>query len=157
MVEQVADRDRLPVVRHLRNVLPDVVVERQMPLLRGKDDACGHELLRGGGDVEDAAGGDQDVVLQVRHPKPTPIDELSIADHTQRATGRVPPVPTGEQRIHSLARYARFGVLAPSGLGGLRDGGKAGGGEKVHNAATEHDGGSPFDCGPDRRRLPGPV
>ena len=77
-MDQVADGDRRAVIRHLGDVLPNVIVERE-PALEGEErDARGGELLRVGADVVHHRGGVRNVVVQVRHPVPVLIDEAAV-------------------------------------------------------------------------------
>jgi hypothetical protein len=63
MMQQMTNGDRLAEVVQLRQILADVVVERQSVFLREELDGERGELLGHGGDVEDRRGRDRDAVL----------------------------------------------------------------------------------------------
>jgi hypothetical protein len=85
MMDEVTDGDALAVVGHLGDVFPDIVVERDLPILRQEGNGHRRELLRIRPDVEDRSRSDRNVVLQVGHTVSARIGDLAIANHGQGA------------------------------------------------------------------------
>ena len=107
VMDQVPDGDRLAEVGHLGNPLPNVVVEREFPLLREHRDRECRELFRDRRGVERRVRRDRRVVLQTRHPVALGEHRCSALEHRDGAARRVALVVRGEDRID-----ARIGRLA---------------------------------------------
>ena len=67
VIDQMSDRDCLPEVRQFRHVLPDLVVQCQLAVLREQQDRSGRELFRHRRDVEDGGRREAHVVVEIRH------------------------------------------------------------------------------------------
>ncbi len=103
VMDQVAQRDRLPEVRHFGHMPPNVIVERELALLGQQEDRHRSELLGDGSDVEDRGWADRDLVLEIGQAIAATIDHLTVPYHRQRAAGRVRLIPGCKQCIHLLS------------------------------------------------------
>ena len=108
------------VFRHLRQVDPDVVIERKLATLACDRDRGRRELLRRRADPEDARRPDRRAELEVGHPVPAGVGERLVLDDPEGAPGRVVPVVLGEDRVDVVGQGPRECRL----LGGERKGGK---------------------------------
>jgi hypothetical protein len=85
---QVADRDRCGDGIRQFDPFPDVIVERELPLLREQEDAQCGELLGERREVERGARRDLDVVLEIRVAVATAEHEGSVLDYRHGAPRR---------------------------------------------------------------------
>ena len=81
MMDEMVDGDRRTVVRHLRDVFPDVVVERDLAVERQERDARRRELLGVGADVIHQPWRVRDVIVQIRHPVAALVNESAVLQH----------------------------------------------------------------------------
>ena len=88
MVDQVADGDGRAEVREFRHVLADVVVQRHLAVTGEEMDGRRRELLGYRRDVEHRRGGEDDVVVEVRHAVCAGVDEAAVAHQSKGATRR---------------------------------------------------------------------
>lgn len=100
-MDEVTDGDGLAEVGHFRDPFPDVVVERELALLREHRDGERGELLGDGGGVEGGGGRDWHVVLEACHPVAFREDGAAAVYDGDCATGRVAFVEAREDRIDS--------------------------------------------------------
>ena len=104
VVEQVAYGDGLAEVGEFGDVFADGVVEAELAALLQQDDAGGDELLGDRGYVEDAVGGERDVVVEVGHAVGAGQDGAAVAVDGDGATGRAGLVPGGEEGVDAVGR-----------------------------------------------------
>jgi hypothetical protein len=81
VVEQVADRDTVPLGRDVRQELLQRVVERELPLLHQAHDGRARELLGDRADAIDRLDGRRHVVLEIREPVPLREDRTTVLHH----------------------------------------------------------------------------
>src|SRR4051812_47840296 len=85
--EQVADGDALAEVGYLGEVFPDVVVERQLAVLRQQDERRRGELFGDRTALEHRLLGDRRAILEVGHAIAVRVERLAILGETDRAAG----------------------------------------------------------------------
>jgi hypothetical protein len=140
VVDQVRDRDRPTVVGNLRQVLADVVIQRQKAVLNEQSDReCG-ELLGDRRHVEHGCWRDRNIVLQVRLAiAPNVLDDTGPGD-TDCAARSVRATPGREDRVD--ATMAILGCLDVDlrmrGRGGQGDHGDHGDREKRQTCDQGH-------------------
>src|SRR4030095_6526323 len=83
----MARRDLGPCLRSLIDVGPDGVVQPNLSLLDQHHDGCGCELLGDGSSVEDAAGHDRSIGLEVGDPVSLLPNDPAFFDHRDSAAG----------------------------------------------------------------------
>src|SRR3954468_21663277 len=99
MREQVADRDRPAAeVGDFREVLPNVIVERELPVLREEDDRARRELLGARAALEHGGVRVGHAVLEVRRAIALRVERLSVLREAYPATRRL-PVERGKDAI----------------------------------------------------------
>ncbi len=129
-MNQVTNGHRAPEVGHVRQVLPDVGVQRHPPLLDQHRDRQAGELLRHRGDVEHRQRCDRDAILEVSAAKAAPVDNGAVLHHDDGGPRRRGPVPREKQLIYlaggrrgrgldpfqsdRVAARRRLGVEAPN-------------------------------------------
>src|SRR3954462_10847530 len=104
------DADRLAEVGHLGQVFADVVVERELAILREKHDGGGGELLRHRSALEDGRSRDRHLVLEIRRAVAPGIERLTITAHANRASRRFRPVPWREDLIDAAEKRVAYGT-----------------------------------------------
>jgi len=77
MRQQLRYRDVFPLRRRVRNVLADVILQRQLSCLHELQRGSGLDVLRDGVDVENSVDGDRNVVFEIRAPVPARECRLS--------------------------------------------------------------------------------
>ena len=97
--EQVPNGDRLPEPGHFRQVLPDIVVEGELAVLRQQHDCRGRELLGHGPAFEYRLRRIGHVVLEIREPIRARKDGLAVLAQTHRAPGRPSAAEAGERAV----------------------------------------------------------
>ena len=80
MSEQLPDRDRLPGIRQLRQILAGRVTEVDPSLLDQEHDRRSRELLGDGPDLEDCIRRRRDFQFQVGKTIPTHLHDASVAN-----------------------------------------------------------------------------
>src|ERR1041384_2799209 len=100
VVQQMPDGDRLRVARDFRQELLDLVVERELSLLRQQHHRHGGELFGDRTDVEDRPGGDRHPQLDAREPVSPGVAQRAVPDDAQGAPGRARDGERCEDRVH---------------------------------------------------------
>ena len=80
-MNEMVDRDRRPVIRHFRDVFPDVVVQSDLAVERQEGDARRGELLRVRTDVIHQPRRVRNVVIEVRLAVAALVDEAPVLEH----------------------------------------------------------------------------
>src|SRR5215510_672770 len=109
MVQQLEDGDPLPplrVVRQLRDIFADVVIEPQLTFFFEKKNARGRELFRNRTDVKDSLRRNRHISFDVCEAVSLGVDDLAIAVHTERAARRSRFCQISKDRI-----YLGIGIL----------------------------------------------
>ncbi len=101
MVDEVTDRDRGSEIVDFRQVLPDVVVQRQQAAVREQDHRKGGELLAHRGHVEHRLGRDRHPVLELGFTVSGGEDALTVLHDADARARRSRAVPHGEHLMHS--------------------------------------------------------
>src|SRR5258708_2995103 len=99
VLEKVADRDLVAVVRQLRQVLADVVLDRQFAFLFKEDQRHRGELLGNRRHMKYGVGRNEHVVLEIGGPVAFLVGELSVFYDSDRRAGRVEIVPGLENAV----------------------------------------------------------
>jgi hypothetical protein len=118
VVDEMPQGDGNAEVGQLREVLTDVVVQGQLPVLREQEDRGGRELLRYRGHVERRRGRDAHVVVEVGQAVAPLVDDPPLPDHGQGAARRVGLVDLREELVDG-------GGANPFGLDRFPRGGRA--------------------------------
>ena len=111
VVEQHADRHRHAVLGHLRQVGPDIIIQRELAALLREDHYGCRELFRDGADAEHARRAQRLSELQVGHAIAARVDEHVPVDDPQRAAGGVRTVVLGEHAVPAWRHPFRGGDL----------------------------------------------
>jgi len=83
----------------LGDVLPHIIVQRQEPVPRQKEDGRGGELLRHGADLAHHERCHRHPVFEARHAVAATVQHLSVPADTHDAAGRLAGVPFRERRV----------------------------------------------------------
>ncbi len=111
-MDQVTDSHLLAEVRYVRQILPNVIVERYLSSIDQHSDGKPGELFRHRGYVKYGRRGDRNAVLQVRAPETTPVDHIAVLDDRDGRPGGPRSIPCREQLVN-LAGRCRGRNLAP--------------------------------------------
>jgi YHS domain-containing protein len=101
MAQEMAKADRRGIDGQLRHEAAHVVVERERAASREERHGRGRELLRERAGVHDGRWRDRRALLEARHAIALREHEAPVADHADRATGRIGLVVGGEERVHA--------------------------------------------------------
>ncbi len=110
MGKQVADRDRHAIVRHLRQIAPDIIVEREFAVLNQQQHGGGGELLGERAGLKDRVRCDRHRVLE--------IGQAIAANHRRRAVDRHACCAAGHRRrdrCECRVKIEHWPTLATSG------------------------------------------
>src|SRR5580700_12235598 len=99
-MEHLAEGDRLSVRRKLRNVLSDVIIEREVALLGSEDHAGGGKLFRDAAHVEDGLRSERHAEFKAGGAIRFFVDELAVAHDAERTTWRIGLVVGRKNLIH---------------------------------------------------------
>src|SRR5690348_7020555 len=92
------------VVRHLRNVLTNVVIERELAVALEEHDRRGGELLRDRGDVKDRSRANRRVGLEVGHSVAALEGDAAVATDANRAPRPIGAAEALENTIHAASK-----------------------------------------------------
>jgi hypothetical protein len=105
MMDQIGDGDGVPKVGHFRDILANIVVQRQLPFdgeplygRRGK-------LLGDGRDMEERTRGDGEIVFQIGHAISSFINDLAVFYNGQRTTGGIRLIPSIKDAVDPLGKF----------------------------------------------------
>ena len=121
VMQQVADRDRPEIARDFGEILLDLVVERQLPVLCQEHDGHRGELLGDRADVEHRPGRDRHAELDAGEPVSSGVGEPPVLHDAQGAARRSGGGERGEDRVHPHGeRGGQAGSLAPQAREGVK-------------------------------------
>ena len=99
-MDEVIDRDRLPEIRHVRQMLVDVVVERELSLLNEHRHGQARELFGHRGDIKQRLRRDRDAMLKIRAAVTVLIDDRAVLDDHDGRAWRIGPIPLGKELVN---------------------------------------------------------
>jgi hypothetical protein len=132
VVRQVANRDPVTEVRELGDVLPDVVVDRQLPVVCQQQDRRGGELLGHRRHMEDRIGLQRHIVIEVRHAVGAAVQDAIVLIGGYGAAWRRWLVVILEDGVDAVGQSGISGRSC--GLGCGVAGSVGGGGQNRQNA-----------------------
>ena len=97
--EQMSKGDWCPVIGNFRYVFPHVVIERKFAIALEEHDRRRRELFGDGRDMEDGAGTDRRIRLEIGHAVAPLVDHAPVATHADRATRTVGIAPAFENAV----------------------------------------------------------
>jgi hypothetical protein len=105
--QQVPNRHRVFTPAPFRDEVPDLIVERQLPLPGGQQHAHRRELFRDRRGVEHGRRRDRDSEVEVRGAIAALVGDDTVPADAERASRGIRPVPSREELVDSARRRLR--------------------------------------------------
>src|SRR5262249_43910586 len=118
VMEKMAKSDGMAVVRQLRNVLSNVVLDGKLSLAFKEEDRHRRELLRNRRHVEDTVALERHVVLEIGEPVPAREHHLACAIHAHRAPWSARRRKRRQNRIDLCVEFSNLKLGARIYAGG---------------------------------------
>src|SRR5271156_6054004 len=101
-MQHLPQRDRFAIVGQFRNVLMDIIVQREETLLRGKDDAGRGELLRDRCHIKYGGWRKRNAQFHTGETVSLAINEGPVSDYSERTPRGASLLVRSEQLVHRL-------------------------------------------------------